>query len=108
MADNELSTFTDLELFKELASRHDKFIAIKPERKDPRFLKVFCNTHCEVGINAPYELYTALDMLSDAAKGIIRDCFDNKQNFIEDDYGGPGNPDDGDNPDDTSEDWKLK
>lgn len=97
MMDSVLSTHTDLELLEELSSRHGKFIAIRPEVKDPQVLKVFCNTPCITGDSAPYELYTALNMLDDAAKAIIKDCFNNKQNFVK---GEDDNDDDGIFPED--------
>ena len=109
-----LSTFTDIELIEELSSRHDRLIVIKPELKNPQFLKIYCSTPCKSDVSAPYELYTALAMLNDAVMGIIKDCFSNKQNFAGGE-GDDGNENESENENDNDDDdilgggenWKL-
>ena len=69
-----LETYTDRELIKELSSRHDKILVIRPDIKNTSRLKVYCNTVND--IDAPYTLIDATEMLQDAQIAIITDCFE--------------------------------
>jgi hypothetical protein len=69
-----IDTFTDFEIKQELAKRYEKVIVIHPNRKNPENISVFCKTDND--IDAPYTLIDATEMLQDAQKGLITDCFE--------------------------------
>lgn len=71
-----IETMTDKEVFDEIVSRHGDVILIYPERKNPKTTtKILCRTVNHV--EAPYELFRAMYLISEGQKGLIKDCFNN-------------------------------
>lgn len=70
---SDLETYTDKELIKELATRHNDLIVIRPNRKKDDKLKVFTRTRiCEGGEHS-YDVLEAVQLLHDAQIGIMKD-----------------------------------
>lgn len=71
-----IETMTDKEIFNEMVSRHGDVIFIYPERKNPKTTtQIRCQTVNQ--IEAPYELFRVMYLISEGQKAIIKDCFYN-------------------------------
>jgi hypothetical protein len=75
-----MDTRTDTEFIKELASRHDELVVVRPRNSNMAGSKdqimVFCKTK-STGNNA-YDLYEAIELLHEAQVGLMRDCIVNE------------------------------
>ena len=80
---DDIQLFTEDELIKELSSRHNRLLVIRPGKKDISILNIYCKTEIPSGGDAPNELFIALGMIYDSINTLIRDSFCNIENFRE-------------------------